>query len=173
MQIVRAKTTNRVYYVFANAATVDLTDHLQVGQHAAWDINATTHEIVSGAAPVVWIGGGLLTFDAGTWGKYKVNAFNSALADLTQALRAEVRDGVRARLNAFAATRDYDSIIDACSQAGSADPELAADGARAIVVRDAHRVALRGIWADVRGLTRAIPGGYADIVAELPAVTWE
>jgi hypothetical protein len=79
---------------------------------------------------------------------------------------------VTKRLNQFVVTRDYDSILTACSYAGSADPSFAAEGQYCIEARDATWEVVRGIFQAVENGQRAFPASWEEIEAELPALAW-
>lgn len=87
-------------------------------------------------------------------------------------LRAEVVTATQARLDAFAQTRNYDGILSACTYATSTVPKFAAEGQYCVGARDATWATLYELLAEVEAGTRPIPGGYADIEPELPALAW-
>ncbi|HSW19543.1 MAG TPA: hypothetical protein VLJ86_20150 [Ramlibacter sp.] len=76
------------------------------------------------------------------------------------------------RLDAFARSRGYDGILSACSYASSAVPQFQAEGAYCVEARDTTWAALAQIKADVVAGLRPVPTRLADIVAELPVLSW-
>jgi hypothetical protein len=89
-----------------------------------------------------------------------------------QELQAEVVMAVQNRLDDFARTRSYDSILSAATYATSAVPQFATEGQYALQARDATWAKLYQMLAEVQGGTRPIPTGFADIEGELPALEW-
>lgn len=79
---------------------------------------------------------------------------------------------VQQRLDNFAKTRNYDSILSAATYATSAVPKFAAEGQYAITARDQTWAALYQILADVQAGTRPMPASYEDIEGELPNLVW-
>lgn len=98
------------------------------------------------------------------------------LAEKQAAKKKEATDAIlaqaRTKLDEFAQTRGYDSMLSACTYAGSAIDKFAAEGYRAVQLRDAYWDALFTIMAQVEAGTRAMPEGLAAIEAELPQLTW-
>jgi hypothetical protein len=93
-------------------------------------------------------------------------------AKSAEQLQSEVTTATQARLDAFAQTRNYDGILSACTYATSAVPQFQTEGAYCLAARDATWATLYQILAEVQGGTRAMPSGFADIEAELPALEW-
>ncbi len=97
--------------------------------------------------------------------------FPTALAQ-QQAVESQIVAAVQRRLDAFAQTRNYDSILSAATYATSTVPKFAAEGQAAVRSRDSTWSAMYAILAAVQSGTHAMPASYADIEAELPALTW-
>ena len=89
-----------------------------------------------------------------------------------QALQAAIVTATQARLDAFAQTRAYDSILSACTYAPSSVPKFAAEGQRAVDLRDATWSALYALLADVQAGTRPMPTGFPDVEPLLPLLSW-
>lgn len=87
-------------------------------------------------------------------------------------LMAAVTVATQARLDAFARTRNYDSILSACSYAMSTNAKFAAEGAYCMKARDDTWATLYAVLAQVQAGTRPMPSGYADIEPDLPALSW-
>lgn len=93
-------------------------------------------------------------------------------ADKIEALMKDVISGTQARLDAFAATKNYDGILSACTYASDPSLAFAADGQRAVTLRSLTWAKLYEIMAAVQSNQRAVPASFADIEDELPALTW-
>jgi hypothetical protein len=76
------------------------------------------------------------------------------------------------RLDSFARTRDYDNIVSACSYATSFHQKYGEEGRYCVTARESTWDKLYQIMADVEADLRPMPGGYEDIVAELPELIW-
>lgn len=87
-------------------------------------------------------------------------------------LQAEIVSRVQFRLDAFAASRGYDSIHSLASYAGDPDPAFSAEGSYGRLVRSQTWRLLYQILADVQSGLRPIPAGYEDIEPELPVLAW-
>lgn len=92
----------------------------------------------------------------------------AALANVQNQIVARVQQ----RLDAFVATRGYDSILSACTYATSPVPRFAAEGQCAVNSRDATWATLYTILAEVQAGTRPVPMGIEDIADDLPPLTW-
>lgn len=90
-----------------------------------------------------------------------------------QQLQADIVAATQARLDAFAQTRNYDSILSACTYASSAIPKFSAEGQAAVNGRDATWAALYTVLADVQTGKSPMPGSFADIEPLLPVLAWE
>ena len=88
------------------------------------------------------------------------------------AMQKTYTDAIQARLDSFAQTRGYDSIMSVCSYFGSANPRFKAEADRAIMLRDATWVKCYEILAEVLAGQRQVPT-LEEIVSELPVLTWE
>lgn len=87
-------------------------------------------------------------------------------------LRAQFTLAIQARLDAWARTRNYDGILSACTYATSSVPQFAAEGTRAVLLRDQTWAVAYDILAAVLAGTRPMPTGLADIEGDLPALEW-
>lgn len=79
---------------------------------------------------------------------------------------------IQERLDAFARTRNYDSILSACTYATSTVPKFAAEGQAAVNLRDATWAAAYQLLDEVLAGTRPAPASIADIEADLPQLEW-
>lgn len=89
-----------------------------------------------------------------------------------EAIKQQIADDVQQRLDAFAQSRGYDSIVSACSYATSQHPKYGPEGRYCVSAREQTWDALFAIEADVLAGTRPMPTGYDDIKSELPALVW-
>jgi hypothetical protein len=80
-------------------------------------------------------------------------------------------DAVQARLDAFARTRNYDSILSACTYATSMNPKFAAEGQYCVEARDATWVKCYEVFHAVQSGQRPIPS-WEELEAELPPLEW-
>jgi hypothetical protein len=87
-------------------------------------------------------------------------------------VKAEIMTATQQRLDTFAGTRDYNSILSACTYATSAVPQFKRDGQYCVNARDATWGKLYTMLAEVEAGTRPMPSGYADIEGELPVLQW-
>lgn len=76
------------------------------------------------------------------------------------------------RLDDFARTRNYDSIVSACTYMGSPVPKFAQEAAYAVEARSLTWAKLYEMLGEVEAGTRPMPTGYSDIEAELPVLQW-
>lgn len=84
----------------------------------------------------------------------------------------EIIQGTQLRLDTFAKTRNYDSILSACTYATSAVVKFKNEGQYCVNSRDSTWSVLYGILAAVQAGTRPMPKNYAEIEPELPNLTW-
>jgi hypothetical protein len=87
-------------------------------------------------------------------------------------IQAEIVDATQKRLDDFARTRHYDNILSACTYATSTIPQFAQEGQYCVQARDMTWAVLYQIMGSVQAGLRAMPTGYADIEADLPALAW-
>lgn len=86
-------------------------------------------------------------------------------------LQSAIVSQVQVRLDTFAQTRNYDSILSAATYAASSNEVFKAEGLKAVELRDATWSALYTILAAVEAGTRVVES-YADIEADLPVLSW-
>ena len=87
------------------------------------------------------------------------------------AMQKAFTDAIQARLDAFAQTRGYDSIMSVCSYFGSANPRFKGEADAAILLRDATWAACYEILDAVLAGKRPAPTLEA-LFAELPPLEW-
>lgn len=114
------------------------------------------------------------TLADGKWVQvWEVYAFDQArVAENLENLKASIAAQTQERLDAFARTRNYESILSLCSYMNSANPRYAAEAAYGVQARDATWDALYAMLAEVEGGTRPTPSGFADIEPDLPPLIW-
>lgn len=109
-----------------------------------------------------------------TWEIYSLDA--DVIADNQAAENKRITDEVvfntQKRLDTFAQTRNYDGILSACTYATSSVPKFQTEGQYCVGARDATWAKLYEMLAEVEAGTRPVPGGYADVEPELPALEW-
>lgn len=81
-------------------------------------------------------------------------------------------DATQTRLDTFARTRGYDSILSASTYATSAIPRFATEGQYAVNARDQTWAALYTLMDEVQAGMRPMPTGFADVEALLPLLEW-
>jgi hypothetical protein len=86
-------------------------------------------------------------------------------------LKVSIVSQVQVRLDTFAQTRNYDSILSAATYAASSNEVFKAEGLKVVELRDATWSALYTILAAVEAGTRVV-SSYADIEADLPVLSW-
>ena len=110
----------------------------------------------------------------GTWTQqWSVVPLDAAeQAAMALQIQQEIVTATQQRLDDFARTRNYDSILSACTYAADPNPKFAAEGQYCIDARGATWSKLYEILAEVEAGTRPMPSGYADIEPELPPLAW-
>lgn len=88
-----------------------------------------------------------------------------------QRIQTEIVQATQARLDDFARTRGYDSILSACTYATSPTAKFATEGQYCVQQRDATWAKLYQILTEVEAGTRPIPT-WEEVEAELPALVW-
>jgi hypothetical protein len=89
-----------------------------------------------------------------------------------QQIEAQFTAFIQQRLDDFARTRNYDSILSACTYATSTVAKFKTEGQACVNLRDATWAAAYTILANVQAGKRPMPTSIADIEADLPAAVW-
>jgi hypothetical protein len=76
------------------------------------------------------------------------------------------------KLDSFAKTRGYDSMLSACSYANSKVEKFRLEGQYCADARDATWSKMYEILAQVQAGTRPMPSSYMDVEPELPVLVW-
>lgn len=79
---------------------------------------------------------------------------------------------IQARLDSFAATRKYASLMSACTYTTSAVPKFKIEADYCVAVRDATWAAAYTILDQVMNGQRPKPASIEDFVDELPVLSW-
>lgn len=93
-------------------------------------------------------------------------------AERNAALQESIVTATQARLDAFAKTRLYDSMLSACTYATSTVTKFQIEGQYCVEARDATWAALYAMLAEVLSGARPMPSGFAEIESELPVLAW-
>jgi hypothetical protein len=86
--------------------------------------------------------------------------------------QARLTAAIQSRLDRFARTRNYDSILSACTYANSQVPKFAAEGQYAVTARDATWAAAYQVLGEVQAQTREMPANAEALFALLPELVW-
>lgn len=89
-----------------------------------------------------------------------------------EVIKAQIVIATQARLDAFARERGYDDIKSASDYAGCTVPRFSTEGTYCRDARALTWEALYTMLAEVQAGTRPMPGGFADVVSDLPALAW-
>lgn len=92
--------------------------------------------------------------------------------ELSTRLLEDVTTSTQTRLDDFAQTRAYDSMLSACTYVTSSVVRLKAEGQYCVDSRDSTWETLYTILGEVKAGTRPMPGSFADIESELPSLEW-
>lgn len=87
-------------------------------------------------------------------------------------IQAQIIDATQKRLDDFAKTKGYDSILSACTYATSKVPRLRVEGAYCVDVRDNTWEQLYSLLQEVKTGVRPVPSGFSDIEPLLPVLAW-
>lgn len=109
--------------------------------------------------------------------KFRFNIETNCIEEYTPQLdiaelRKTVVRSIQFRLDEFAQSRGYDSILSATTYATSSNPEFANEGQKAVDLRDQTWTALYTLLSEIESGTRSIPSSYAEIEPFLPTLTW-
>jgi len=93
--------------------------------------------------------------------------------EAAEILQTRIATEAQSRLDTWAQSRGYDGILSACTYATSQIPRFQAEGQHCVDLRDQTWARLYEILAEVEAGTRPVPLSLAEIVVDLPALTWE
>lgn len=114
------------------------------------------------------------TFDNGVWTlTYSIVPMTAQeISQYQEQLYQSIVESTQVRLDKFARTKGYDGIMSACTYATSTDSTFAAEGQRAVDLRDQTWRTLYNLLGEVQAGTRPIPSGFGDIESLLPTLSW-
>ena len=99
-------------------------------------------------------------------------AWAASLAPTFEEVKQRITTQIQQRLDRFASTRGYSSILSACTYATSSVTKFAAEGQYCVNARDTTWDTCYTILAEVELGQRPAPQSYADIEEELPQLVW-
>jgi hypothetical protein len=102
-----------------------------------------------------------------------VELTNEERQQVLHQIKEAVTEQTQQRLDDFARTRNYDSILSLCTYVSSANPKFQQEGLYGVEARDTTWAKLHEILAEVESGARPIPSGYFEIEPELPPLTWK
>lgn len=94
------------------------------------------------------------------------------MQEKSEQVKIDITTAVQYSLDSFAQTRNYETILSACTYATSTVAQFAEEGKTCVYLRDATWGKLYQIMQEVETGKRPMPTGYADIEAELPELAW-
>jgi hypothetical protein len=171
-----AINTQTSIVVFTNVTSLDETGIKGEGWYSDMFTSAD-HYLVDAPTPAPWVANGYSHIDGQIVLNADGEAFLQAQAVEEEALRqqrvqAEIVTSTQQRLDTFAKTRNYDSVLSLCTYASSPNAKFQAEGQYGVEARDATWSKLLEILAEVEANTRPMPTGYAEIESELPPLVW-
>lgn len=93
-------------------------------------------------------------------------------AEHVKRLTESIVQQTQQRLDNFAKTRNYDSILSLATYATSTNQKFQAEGQYGVTARDATWARLYEIMTEVEAGTRPMPNSFEDIEPELPTLEW-
>ena len=99
-------------------------------------------------------------------------AEQAAAAARFEAVKSEVLVRTAERLDAFAGTRNYSSMLSLCTYATSTNARFQAEAQYGVSARDATYARLYELLEEVTTGVRPAPTCFEDIEQELPALEW-
>jgi hypothetical protein len=96
------------------------------------------------------------------------------ISSVDASIQAEIINNTQLRLDKFAATKGYDSILSACTYATSHIPQFATEGQYAVSARDTTWAALYSLLGQILAGEKPMPTGFDDTEVQniLPELTW-
>lgn len=186
MKIVTEKSTGRAVLMFEESVEVQLNETgLTTEGLIVSDIFSTTHTVVLGDSPeptLYWVAGAL-SYSNGVWAVFDQTVYDKAssqaklvyerqLQQKLERLSAIVIEKTQQRLDTFAKTRGYDSILSACTYASSSVNKFAVEGAYAVTARETTWATLYNLLDEVKAGLRTVPESYNDVEPFLPQLSW-
>lgn len=92
--------------------------------------------------------------------------------DKQTVIKNEIINKTQQKLDQFARTRGYDSMLSACTYATSTNSTFQGEGQLCVNLRDQTWGALYGLLAEVEAGTATAPTSFADVEPLLPVLAW-
>lgn len=108
-------------------------------------------------------------FDANNWFDYTLTEDNQVILLASQ---TSLEQSCQLRLDLFAQTKGYNSILSACSYANSPNAIFQLEGTYALQARDDTWNSLYNIFDEVHNKTRPPIKTFSEIEPELPVLKW-
>lgn len=188
MQLIVEKQSRRAVYLLDDEMLVVFQENGALcGSMLAAGVSIETHALLQVEPPLVWVAG-VLAFDE-RWSVLYENEYRQAVVGnpaAAQRLQAAVVARTQAHLDAFAKSRNYDDVNSISKYQNISDAEIAALPAEDRPLVEQFRaecrylaVATAQTWArlyqilgEIQAGTRAVPVGFDEIEASLPALGW-
>ena len=138
-----------------------------------WSTRVGPPEIPSGFY-AIWNGSGWDLIDANVYQQRQIEDSHQLPQPTPELLQLydSIVTNTQKRLDDFAKTRNYDSILSACSYLNDPNPRFASDASYCFVKRSETWTRLYTILEDVLAGRRPVPADYWEIEAELPVLEW-
>lgn len=121
--------------------------------------------------PPIALAGKTRHFSAGAWEYRDIQIPPEHPAPTQAEVLAQYTSTIQKRLDDFAQTRNYDSILSACTYATSTVPKFAAEGQYCVDARDATWMAAHTLLAEVKSGLRPMPT-LIEVIASMPDLVW-
>ena len=96
----------------------------------------------------------------------------SAQGPTSEQVKNIISFAIQKKLDEFARTKGYDSILSACSYVSSTNESFRAQAQYCVQARDDAWTMASKIWEEVAAGTRTAPTSLEDIESTLPSLTW-
>jgi hypothetical protein len=145
----------------AALATFDIYPLVAV---AAPEVDSLTHRVIELAPQLI----------DGNWTQvWEVIELSEAEQNQkAQQLSQQIAEQVQTRLDEFARTRNYSSMMSLCTYATSTNQKFQTEGQYGVEVRDATWATCYQILGEAMAGLRDIPHSLEDIESELPVLAW-
>jgi hypothetical protein len=102
----------------------------------------------------------------------QVAALSLTAAEVNSQLRESLVSAVQNKLDEFARSRGYDSILSACTYVNSPVAKFSEEAKHCVIVRSNTWNSLFAIFDSVDSGAREMPKQFSDIEDELPELKW-
>lgn len=100
-------------------------------------------------------------------------AIEAKQAEHVQHIKSTIVNAAQVRLDEFARTRNYDSILSAITYANDPNPKFKSEALQCIKLRSQTWATLYALMAEVEAGNRPMPNDIDDFSGLLPELTWE